>query len=198
MTAVFSALVTVCGTLLAGVAGLLLWGEFVNWRASHSMIGDPRGSREVIVVLGFRNSASKANVLNRWRVRAGLRSRDRVGNESAMIFSGGAVAGAASEAELMAEYARRCGYLGPVELETVSRSTRENVECVIPLLERAERIKIVSNPMHAAQARSYLFRIRPDLAARLARGADYRFGEWIVLKPLFAVVGYRKSGRAGR
>lgn len=115
-----------------------------------------------------------------------------------MIFSGGAVAGAAPEAELMAEYARNRGYLGPVELETFSRSTRENVEYVVPLLERAERIKIVSNPIHAAQARSYLLQIRPDLAARLARGADYRFGEWIILKPLFAAVGYRKSHRTGR
>ncbi|WP_459546148.1 YdcF family protein [Nocardia sp. X0981] len=115
------------GILLAGVAGLLFWGEFVNWRASHSMIGDPRGSREVIVVLGFRNSAPKANALNRWRVRAGLRSRARAGEESTMIFSGGAVTGAATEAELMAEYARHRGYLGPVELETLSRSTWENV-----------------------------------------------------------------------
>lgn len=98
----------------------------------------------------------------------------------------------------MAEYARNRGYLGPVELETVSRSTWENIEYVVPLLERAGRIKIVSNPLHAAQARSYLFRIRPDLAARLARGADYRFGEWIVLKPLFAAVAYRKSRRADR
>jgi hypothetical protein len=30
---------------------------------------------------------------------------------------------------------------------------------------------------------AYLLRQRPDLADRLTRGSDYRFGEWFALKP---------------
>ncbi|MFI5718478.1 YdcF family protein [Nocardia sp. NPDC051750] len=185
--------------LLSGVVALL-WGEYENWRSSHTLVGSPAGTEEVIVVLGCRNSGSKANILNRWRVRAGLRSRGRNMAGSRIVFCGGAVGGPISEAELMAEYAHTCGYRGPVVLETGSRTTWENIEAVIPLIEDADPIKIVSNPMHAEQARSYLVRMRPDLAVRLARGADYRFGEWMIAKPVFAVFGRRRraTGRHRR
>lgn len=180
--------------LVAGVA-VLVWGEWVNWRSSRRLVGSVTGASEVVVVLGFRNTAPSANALNRWRVRAGLRSCDpRL--DTRMIFCGGAVGGARPQAELMAAYARERGWSGPVALDTASRSTWENVENAIALVGTADRIKIVSNPLHAEQARHYLALMRPDLAARLVRGAEYRFGEWTFVKPLFAVVGYRKRGRA--
>ncbi|WP_280399899.1 YdcF family protein [Nocardia carnea] len=170
-------------------AVIVLWGEYENWRASHELVGGAEGPSEVVVVLGFRNRAASANALNRWRVRAGLRSLDSGAAGSRIAFSGGAVGGSVAEAELMASYARSVGYSGPLDVETESRSTWENVENAIPLIEEADRIKIVSNPLHAAKARRYLAQQRPDLALRLVRGAEYRFGEWMPLKPLFAAIG---------
>jgi hypothetical protein len=89
-----------------------------------------------------------------------------------------------------------------VVLEEESRTTWENVAYAVPLIEDADRIKIVSNPLHAEKARLYLHRQCPDLARRLVRAKDYRPGEWAPLKPLFAVYGLRRlvrvGGRGGR
>ncbi|MFF0545072.1 YdcF family protein [Nocardia thailandica] len=181
--------------VVAGVTALLLWGEYASWRASRRLTGAAEGPDEVVVVLGFRNQAPRANLVNRGRVRAGLRSRDPGARTSRLIFTGGAVAGEVSEAELMAGYARRLGYTGLVETETESRSTWENIANVEPLLESADRIKIVSDAPHAARARRYLLRRRPDLAARLVRGEDYRFGESMPLKPVVALLDAWKHRR---
>ena len=90
----------------------------------------------------------------------------------------------------MGRYLRdELGYRGPVVLETVSRSTWENMECVIPLVEGAGRIKVVSDSVHALKARRYLKDLRPDLAARLVRGADYLPGERVLVKPALALNG---------
>ena len=151
------------------------------------------GPVKAVVVLGFRNRGVRANVVNRWRVRAGLRSID---GAALLVLSGGPVAGGRAEAELMAVYARDvCGYRGPLAVDDASRSTWQNVTNVIPLLEDADRIKIVSHPLHAEKARAYLWRQRPDLAARLVRGRDYRLGEWLLLKPALAVIGLRNLRR---
>jgi uncharacterized SAM-binding protein YcdF (DUF218 family) len=87
----------------------------------------------------------------------------------------------------MAAYARGRGYRGTV-LEEAGRTTWENVTNVVPLLEDADRIKIVSDPFHALKARTYLVRQRPDLTSRLVSSADYRPGEWFVLKPIVAAL----------
>lgn len=177
--------------VLLVVAALVLvalaWAEFVHWRAARSLTRPDRGGgTEAIVVLGYRNpDRDHINWLNRWRVRAGLRSLDRGADSTRLVFSGGPY-----EAALMARYAtERLGYTGEVAVEDVSRTTWQNVEQVIPFLEDVERIKVVSNPLHAQKARLYLQIQRPDLADRLVRGADYRVGEWAPLKPLFAVYG---------
>jgi uncharacterized SAM-binding protein YcdF (DUF218 family) len=172
-----------------GVVGALLWGEYENWRASRELVRDVPAEHEVVVVLGCRNRAGRANALNRWRVRAGLRSRDPRAVRSCLVLSGGAVGSAVSEAELMAEYAAARGRTDDVVLETTSRSTWQNIEQVVPIVERFDRVKIVSNPLHARKARRYLARQRPDLADRLARGAEYRFGEWMPAKAVFAAYG---------
>lgn len=96
----------------------------------------------------------------------------------------------------MAQYAReRRGYTGEIVTETESRSTWENVQNVIPFIEGADRIKIVSNSIHAEKGRGYLWEVRPDLADRLVPAADYRFGELILLKPIMAALGLRNLRR---
>lgn len=171
----------------------LLWGEWTNWRASRRCVGTATGGSEAVLVLGYRNRGGRANAMNRWRVRAGLRSLDPAAAGSILVLSGGACAGPRSEAALMADYATGVrGYRGALTLEEQSRSTWQNVEFAIPYLEDADRIKIVSLPVHAEKARRYLVRQRPDLAHRLTRGAEYRFAEWMPLKPLVTLYAYAK------
>jgi len=175
---------------MAGVA-TLAWGEWLNWRWSRTLVRTTEGPAEAVVVLGFRNPQARANVINRWRVRAGIRS---IAADSAhgtrVIFSGGAPNGGASEAQVMADYAKSVlGFDGTVLLEDQSATTWENITNVIPLLEDVDHIKIASQPAHALKARAYLRRQRPDLAEKLVRADDYRPGEWVVVKPLFAVYG---------
>ncbi len=183
-------------------ASVLIWGEVVNARASRRNLGNSAldtGSGEVVVVLGYGNRGSRANAVNRWRVRAGIRSLDPSRGPATLVLSGGAVHGAASEAELMARYARDgLGYAGALVVEPDSTTTWENVRNVIPLIEHADRIKIVSNSVHAEIGRLYLRRQRPDLAERLVRGADYRAGEQLLLKPVTAWAGLRHLRRLRR
>lgn len=182
--------------LLATAAGAALgWGEFAHWRASRALTYPaPRtaGGPEAIVVLGFRNrSPDRANLVNRWRVRAALRSVDPRASSSQLVMCGAAAhRGSPSEAALMARYARtERGFTGDLVLDERSRSTSENVANAIPLLEQAERIKIVSNPLHGLRARLYLQHQRPDLAQRAVRAADYRPGEWTLAKPFLTIIG---------
>lgn len=171
-----------------GIGALLAWGEWETWRASHRNTGPGGDGDEVIVVLGFRNPGPRANLVNRWRVRAALRSIEP-GRHTTLVFTGGSNSGSTSEARLMADYAREFGYGGTILLEETSRSTWENIAHVLPLLENAGQIKIVSHTTHALKGRLFLARQRPDLARRLTRGADYRFAEWLPLKPVQAAYG---------
>ncbi|MFF1459397.1 YdcF family protein [Streptomyces sp. NPDC058330] len=178
------------GLALAGVAALA-WGEWLNWRWSRAAVGSGGGASEAVVVLGYRNPQPAANFINRWRVRAGVRSvaADK-GRDTCVIFSGGETSNCAAEAQLMADYAKSVlAFDGTVLLEDQSATTWENITNVIPLLEDVDRIKIVSQPAHALKARAYLRRQRPDLAGKLVRAADYRPGEWMVAKPLLALYG---------
>jgi uncharacterized SAM-binding protein YcdF (DUF218 family) len=109
-----------------------------------------------------------------------------------LVLCGGAVGSDVTESELMAVYAReKRRYAGTLLTETESRTTWENVQNVIPLVEAADRIKIVSNSLHAEKARAYLWKLRPDLAERLVQANEYRFGELILLKPLMAALGIK-------
>ena len=174
---------------------VIVWAEIVHWRSTRRLTRPDRGGSEAVVVLGYRNRRSaRANALNRWRMRAGLRSIDPAAPSSRLIFCGGP-----HEAVVMARYAiEERGYGGEVIREEESRTTWENIQNVIPVLEDVDGIKIVSNPLHAEKARLYLWRQRPDLAARLVRSADYRVGEWAPLKPLFAVYGLPDLAKSKR
>ncbi|WP_409463011.1 YdcF family protein [Amycolatopsis sp. GA6-003] len=182
--------------LFVALAG---WAEWEHWRSSRRGMGSrpgTSGTGEAVVVLGYRNRGSRANFVNRWRVRAAVRSQ--APGPSRLVLCGGAVGGPEPEAALMARYARSRGYRGSLVLETESRSTWENVLHAAPLIEDADRIKIVSDPLHAEKARLYLRKHRPDLAERLVPARDYRFGEWTAVKPVLAVLGKRSLRRLRR
>lgn len=190
--------------LLAAVGAVLLASEGIHRLASTRGLGaapgraDGRVGREAVVVLGFGNAGSRANRINRYRVRAALRSMDPRAASTALVLCGGSVMGDESEARILARFARdELGYAGRVVLEEASRSTRENVANAIPLIEDADTIRIVSDPVHAEEARGYLRVARPDLAARLARAEDYRFGEVTWMKPLAIVVAVLRRARSG-
>lgn len=50
---------------------------------------------DAVVVLGYRNRGARANYINRYRVRAGLRSLDPATDDSVLVLCGGTVAGEA-------------------------------------------------------------------------------------------------------
>lgn len=180
-------------SLLAVFGAILLWSDVVHWQSSRRGVarGMSTGLREAIVVLGFRNRGDRANYVNRYRVRAALRSRGADATESVLVLCGGAASGDVPEAELMARHAAELGYTGPMVLDDQSRTTWENIVNAIPLIEGADVIKIVSNSLHAEKARGYLLTQRPDLAERLVRAEEHRFGELLLVKPVAAVYGLR-------
>ncbi|WP_460784302.1 YdcF family protein [Microbacterium tumbae] len=168
----------------------VLHAESVHRRASRR--GLPASSpsapfTEAIVVLGFRNRGARANAVNRYRVRAGLRSIAPDAAQSILVLCGGPIGSAVPEAVIMANHARRCGYRGRIALEDESRTTEENIRNAIPLIEDADAIRIVSNSLHAEMARSVLAQHRPDLAARLRPAQEHRFGE-VVAQKLYSTV----------
>ncbi|UJP11352.1 YdcF family protein [Microbacterium sp. KUDC0406] len=178
--------------VVTALIAVLAWSEVVHERSSRRRMGADDGHpprREAVVVLGFRNRGTRANAVNRYRVRAGLRSLSPDAGESVLVLCGGAVGGPVPEAELLAAYARRRGYAGPLLLDTLSRSTRQNIENAIPLVEASDQIRIVSNSPHAELGRAYLWELRPDLGARLRRAREHRFGEVLYMKPYSAVRG---------
>jgi hypothetical protein len=187
---------------------LFAWAEYVGWRASHRLLGDDTAAHdddaydtagsgtEAVVVLGYRNRGRRANFVNRYRVRVGLRSLRLDSGRSVLVLCGGTVGGDVPEAELMARYAReRRGYTGAIRLDTLSTTTQENIQHAIPLISDAATIKIVSNSPHAEVGRGYLWELRPDLATRLVRGEDYRFGEAPLLKIAAAFIAARHRTR---
>lgn len=184
----------------AAVMGLSIgFGEVSHRISSTRRLGTipSAGGAELIIILGYRNRGHHPNHLNRFRVKAGLRSIDPGASASTLIFCGGPVAGDIAEARLMERCAReRFGFAGSTLVDTTSASTWENIVNAIPLIDEAFEsvdapgaIKIVSNSHHAEKARDHLWCLRPDLARRLTRGGDYRFGELPLVKPVAAVLG---------
>lgn len=167
--------------LAAGAAGvaLLAFGEWQAWSASRRHYPavtrpGPPGGRDVVLVLGFRSTASgRLNAVQRWRTRIAARSADPA--TALFVFSGGAVRGERPEAELMADYGMsRLGIPHRnVAIEPLATTTRENVAFAMPWLRDARTIRIASNTHHALRARGYLREIDAGLWERLAPTRDH-------------------------
>jgi uncharacterized SAM-binding protein YcdF (DUF218 family) len=192
------------GTSLAAVLtamGLvtLTAGELVHCRVARRAARLPRptpGSTVLVVALGFGNRGRRINTVNRWRARIAVRTARGVraaGASAAILCSGGAVRGSTAEAVFLRDYITQVlHWEGPVSVESRSRSTWENVRNSLPWVDSTDWVAFASNGLHAAKARVYLARQRPDLCSRIVAAKDYRFGEMIVLKPLFGAVGLWK------
>ena len=185
--------------LIAALAAVFVTAEAAHWRASGRRLGSDTArvsNSEAVIVLGFRNRGKRSNYLNRYRVRAGLRSLDPDIRDSVLVLCGGGVGSEVPEAELMAHYARNgLGYAGPILLDSESTTTWENIQNAIPLIEDMDSLKIVSNSLHAEKGRAYLWKLRPDLARRLRRAREYRFGEIALVKPIAAARGVLNLAR---
>ncbi|WP_196814379.1 YdcF family protein [Nocardia sp. BMG111209] len=196
---------------IGAVAGLfvVLAAELLHRRASRrgfdsesAWAAAESDGTEAVVVLGYpARPDGRPHPMQRWRCRIAARSMDRDGH-GIVVFTGGAVRRTQAEADVMARYAR--DELGipadRIVTETRARSTWQNIEFSIPLIEHADRILLASDPMHAARARRYLRIQRPDLAARLVPAADYRpFEQWWFKVPTaaheLAAVARRRAGR---
>lgn len=212
------------GTVLGVFAGVFVFAEAAHCRSGRRRLGDcdasgGRRSRsvrrsspgvrapaaagrdettadsdQIIIVLGYANRGQRPNGINRFRVRAGLRSIDPAARSTLLIFCGGAVTGRTPEALILERFARdELGFTGRTVLEGQSTTTWENIANAIPIIDReltpATTISIVSNSHHAEKAVDHLWQMRPDLARRLVRGGDYRFGEHPLVKPIAAVRG---------
>lgn len=185
-------LTTALTVAMSGATALWLWAEVIDRHATSVWLGGATAEgaegnpnrRHAVVVLGFGNRGERANFVNRFRVRAGIRSLDPSA-ENLLVLCGGPVHSTTSEAAIMQRHARdHHSYVGATALDTTSRSTWENIAHAIPHLATADTIAIVSNAPHAAMGREILWRQRPDLAARLVPGAEHRFGETPLLKIL--------------
>ncbi|MGB3732433.1 YdcF family protein [Microbacterium sp.] len=194
--------------IAVGLISLWLWAEGVDFCSTRRKLGSahtvaspttryqaPAGSSasnprstHAVVVLGYGNRGERANTVNRFRVRAGIRSLDPSAEENLLVLCGGTVEGPIPEAILMQRYAREeLHHPGLIAADTTSRSTRENIAHAVPFIEHADTIAIVSHGPHAELGREILWRLRPDLATRLVRGAEHRFGEAPLLKILAAL-----------
>lgn len=189
------------------VLGILGWSELVHRRASRRALGEQvaAGGSQVVLILGHRNRGDRANAVNRWRARVGLRTLDSSATRRRMVVCGGAVAGSRSEAAVIADHLRRLGASGlrrhpayELLLEDESRTTWQNILNAAPMLAGFDRIAIASDSLHAEKARRYLHRLHPDLAARLVRGRDHRWGELVLVKPFNATRGLLGLRRARR
>jgi hypothetical protein len=118
-----------------------------------------------------------------------------------IVVSGEARGVGRSEANVMAALAVSLG-IAPdvVVLEESAATTGENVELSLPLVKDCDAIAFCSDPMHAARARCYALRQRPDLAGRLVSADDYRlFERWWLKLPATAYelsIGTRNRLRA--
>jgi uncharacterized SAM-binding protein YcdF (DUF218 family) len=135
----------------------------------------PDAWRRGVVVLGYPSRKDgRPHVIQRWRVRAGVRVFREYGADL-MVLCGGAVRRSVPEAEVMRDLAIEAG-LDPAVLvvEGASRTTWENVKYAAPLLEHCEVVLLVSDPMHAARARKYWCRQFPADAERVVVAKTHR------------------------
>ena len=177
--------------VVAGAVTVLA-AELWHRRASRSSPGADRrdrGKSPAVVVLGYPSRKNgRLHAMQKWRTEIAVRSLPAPG-DGVLVFSGGRTRGSeVSEAETMAAYARRLRVPEDrILLETRAASTWQNIELSVPLIDTYQTIVIASDPVHAARARRYFLRQRPDLVDRLAPADDYHIGErWWLKTPIAA------------
>lgn len=184
----------VIGMVVAVVVCTVVGVELIVGRASRRRDSygraEPAPGTEALIVLGYPSTrGGGVHPVQRWRCEIAVRSRD-ANREGVVVFTGGARQGQRSEAEAMAACARDALGLpaDEIRVEDRSRSTWENINFALAMVEDAEVIKIVSDPLHAARGRAYVREVRPDLAERLAPADDHRPLErwWIKVATLAA------------
>lgn len=156
------------GALLVSLLGYAAIHGTVWLHARERLAHPPGQAADVALVLGnraYRDGRPNPCLTGRVDVAVALA---RAGLVRQLVFSGGVDReDGRIEAEVMQQHARASGYAGPLLLEAVSQSTRENLSMSWHLLEAAgvKRVIVVSEPYH-------LWRVE-----RLARatGFDGRF-----------------------
>ena len=158
--------------------------EALHWRAARNPATfgaeDPQARTEALIVLGYPSTRrGTIHPVQRWRCDIALRSL-HPGRSPIVVFTGGARKHGSSEAAAMATHARDVlGLSAEIRLEDRSMTTWENIAFALPMVADADVIKIVSDPLHAARARTYVRAQQPDLATRLVAVDNYRpFERW--------------------
>ncbi len=170
-------------TALAGVAAFVgAYGELSHWLASRIHPGKRPASAGSLglLVLGHPSyNNGDLHPIQHWRCQIAVRAANTHAGPVKVVFTGWQGRRPASEATVMAEHAQQMGLVADsVLLEEEASTTWENVELGAPLLRDCDQIAIVSNSHHALRGRHYLRKLYPQLAARLVRVDDYRFGEF--------------------
>lgn len=172
-------LIKPAGLAVLAFLGTVLVSEAAHWRASKRQL--PPGRRTArgplaLVVLGYPARHNGClHPVQRWRTELAVRARDELGADR-LVFSGAPSNGRPAEAAVMAAYAESLGVPGEALVtETRATNTKENVAFSQPLVHGFDRVAIVSDPLHAARARRYLWEQSPEAASRLVSAGEYRF-----------------------
>lgn len=165
--------------LRLGVAAVVAYGVLVEGRhmQANQRLRRPRpDASRALLVLGCPPTRDGAlSRTQQWRVDLALRAW-RPGDR--LVFSGAALPGLPSEADVMGAYAARCGVpAADIVLESQARSTWENVLYARPWLTESDEVMVVSDPLHAARALRMLADQAPELAGKAVRVPGYRVGE---------------------
>jgi uncharacterized SAM-binding protein YcdF (DUF218 family) len=146
------ALLGVLGVLLLGYAAifLMIWCHALE-RLAHP----PQRPADAALILGNRAYRDgRPNPCLTGRVDAGI-ALAQAGAVRQLVLSGGVDhEDGRIEAEVMERHARAAGYAGPLLLESVSSSTRENLLMSRAVLQAAgvQRVVIVTEPYHLWRA----------------------------------------------
>lgn len=186
-----------------GLAAAAVVSELAHHRASCAgRRALPAGGSRGIVVLGFPCAADgSVRPIQRWRVDIALRTLGTPRASDRVVFTGAPQRASVTEAAAMAAYASARGL--PADLAAIedrSHSTWENVANALPMVEHLDTIAFASDPLHAARARRYAQRQRPDLMARVTSADDYRPGEhaWLKIATAAYELGMAVRGRVAR
>ena len=154
--------------LALAIAAVYAAAWAVVWQgAREALANPPQRAADAALVLGNRAYLrGKPNPCLTGRVDAGI-ALAHAGLARELVFSGGVdVEDGRIEAEVMQQHARAAGYAGPVRLEPVSSSTRQNLAFSRPLLEAAgvRSVIVVSEPYHLWRTRRLVYRSGFDRA----------------------------------